>query len=169
MANKPVLHRRDHERGGADPIRLLWTDEPGGGGGGGVNDATFDTTFVNYGTAANTGVGTFTNGTTPGSWLALDGAQMQCEYAANWSIDIAGTIEHSGESVLTALLLTLGGTDIATLFNATMGPGDSAPIGWTGSASIFAGNNVFLRAGHGGLGGDASTHVTGTIVFALEP
>src|SRR6476659_1011503 len=24
MANKPVLHRRDHEHGGADPVRIVW-------------------------------------------------------------------------------------------------------------------------------------------------
>ena len=31
---KPIVHGRDHERGGADPIRLVWeTDDTGGGGG----------------------------------------------------------------------------------------------------------------------------------------
>ncbi len=36
MANKPVLHRRDHEHGGADPVRIVWesTGEAGEGGGG---------------------------------------------------------------------------------------------------------------------------------------
>jgi hypothetical protein len=36
MANRPVLHRRDHEHGGADPVRILWesTGEAGEGGGG---------------------------------------------------------------------------------------------------------------------------------------
>ena len=35
MANKPVLHRRDHEHGGADPVRIVWesTGEAGAGGG----------------------------------------------------------------------------------------------------------------------------------------
>jgi hypothetical protein len=42
MANKPVLHRRDHEHGGADVVRTVWEDVgssgggDGGGGGGGI-------------------------------------------------------------------------------------------------------------------------------------
>jgi len=32
---KPILHRRDHEHGGADPVRILWEDVGGSGGGGG--------------------------------------------------------------------------------------------------------------------------------------
>jgi hypothetical protein len=33
MADKPVLHRRDHEHGGADPVRIVWesTGEAGTG------------------------------------------------------------------------------------------------------------------------------------------
>jgi hypothetical protein len=33
MANKPVLHRRDHEHGGADPVRIVWESTGAGGGG----------------------------------------------------------------------------------------------------------------------------------------
>jgi len=41
MANKPVLHRRDHEHGGADTVRIVYeTVGDGGGGGGGIQ---FDT------------------------------------------------------------------------------------------------------------------------------
>jgi len=35
MANKPVLHRRDHEHGGADTVRIVYESVGGGGAGSG--------------------------------------------------------------------------------------------------------------------------------------
>jgi hypothetical protein len=32
---KPIIHSRDHEHGGADPVRILWESDDGGGTGGG--------------------------------------------------------------------------------------------------------------------------------------
>lgn len=41
MPTKPVLHRRDHERGGADPVRLIWDDGEDG-------DVPLPETFLRY-------------------------------------------------------------------------------------------------------------------------
>jgi hypothetical protein len=33
---RPIIHGRDHEHGGADPIRIVWESVGGAGGGGGI-------------------------------------------------------------------------------------------------------------------------------------
>jgi hypothetical protein len=39
-ATKPVIHHRDHEHGGADPVRVVWEDIGTGAGGGGGTTST---------------------------------------------------------------------------------------------------------------------------------
>jgi len=55
-ATKPVLHRRDHEHGGADPVRILWSSTGGTAGGAGATLVQFATknTWTNVATTAET-------------------------------------------------------------------------------------------------------------------
>jgi len=105
-ATKPVIHRRDHEHGGADPVRILW-DSTGGSGGGGTDQPSelvqFATknSWTNVATVAETTLWSVTipplaatSSTTPGGfarmvlygrWYNAGGALPSPRFRAYWT------------------------------------------------------------------------------------
>src|SRR5262245_19031627 len=90
MAHKPVLHRRDHEHGGADPVRITWESDDSGGGGGGAAIASgfIITTSPVWSRSIPTGTRTrlhwqIDSGDVPADfndwWQALDGSYTEVD------------------------------------------------------------------------------------------
>jgi len=173
MPNKPILHRRDHERGGSDPIRLLWTDEPPEGGvGTGFNDAIIDVTWTYLGGifGLDTNIpGTISDGTTPGFWLAAGtGTAMVCGLEGSWSIDIVGTVTHSSTTAPTIVRYVPSTGSAADMFSVDMAAGASEPLAYTTAGFFAVDDSIAIHVTHATATGTPSSTLTGTIVFTLE-
>lgn len=177
MANKPILHRRDHERGGADPIRLLWDDDTDTDGGGppppfegGYSDAEISFTLT---TGSTTPIdpspigGTFHLGSTPGVWtLGAGDSSVTTGYTTyTWQVDIDGFATHSGATgtVIIAVEPSLNPAERVEIFNETMADTDSLPFAYSGEfADLTA---ITLPVAQIFISGVLATTFTGTLTF----
>lgn len=175
MPNKPVLHRRDHEHGGADTVRILWTDEPGGGEPGtGVNDALIHVTWTYLGSIFGFDTlipDTLEDGTTPGFWHTTTGTAMFCQLTGYWQIDIDATVTHSSTTAPTIVRFVRTGTSPATedIFSENMADLDSSPLVFSGSYTFAVDDTVSLHVTHAVSSGTPESTMTGTMTFTLIP
>lgn len=174
MTDLPRLHSLVHNHGGADPVRLDWTDEPAdGGAGAGVNDAVLDVTWTYLGGifGLDTNIpGTITDGITPGFWEATGtGTAMICGLEGSWSIEITGTVTHSSTTAPTIVRFVPSTGSPVDIFSVNMADGDSGPLSYIDSGFYTVDDSIAIHVTHSIASGTPSSTLTGTIVFTLEP
>ena len=160
MPHRPILHRRDHEYGGADPVGIVWEIIPPATG---VNDFTFDVTST-YTAGGFPILGTFTEGTTPGYWSTTDGAGTFCHFAGDWEAVLAGTVTHTSTTSQTVVKLLIPGGGFDVIFNVVMANTDTQPLSFTGTYTFALLDDLRLVLTHA-VGGTPSSTLTGTMTL----
>jgi hypothetical protein len=175
MANRPIVHGRDHEHGGTDVVGIQWEmlGEDGGSTGDGVNDATIDATWTYLGGIFGLDTvipGTLTDGTTTGFWSTNGtGTDMFCGLEGTWQIDITGTVTHSSTTAPTSVRFNNNSGTVTDIFDVNMANGDSHALSYTTTQFFAVDDHIWLTVTHVLASGTPSSTVTGTIVFTLIP
>jgi len=179
---KPIIHHRDHERGGADVVLIAWEDcsddstEPPPITGG-WKSVPVNITWTTYDASspAVTLAGTFHAGTVAGVWTVGTGASTMglAGISGSWLVAFSGTISRppSGTAAQTEVWFEHDfdtGSRVA-VYNDMLNPGDSIPIAY----SVILTNPFEVSlpvAIHHFVGGaaDLTTTLDGTMTFTWQ-
>jgi hypothetical protein len=165
---RPILHGRDHEHGGADPVGIVWENVSGTVAG--VNDAVIDVTWTYLGGifGLDTTIPlTLADGTTVGWWHSGgSGTYMGCGLEGAWQIDVNGTVTHASTTAPT--VVRFGVNSVTTdIFSVNMADGASQPLSYSTSAAFSVDDQIALTVTHAIASGTPSSTLTGTMVFTL--
>lgn len=131
MANKPVLHRRDHEHGGADPVRIVWESTGTGATGNAVLFDTFpqDADYLAFDTQS--GIAMANHDDSPVSIQQLGDEALHIENAGSGDLNVESS--GAGNLILQCsasgdLLLVVGSGNLIIQGLPTSDPGVSGAL-----------------------------------------
>jgi len=176
---KPIIHHRDHERGGADVVLIAWEDcdtsspEPppitGGWKNAVVNITWTSGTWPVTDPPSKLG-GTFHDGTVPGVWTRGTGdSSFQTAYHGTWLVAFSGTISRDPASVSTVTEVwfehDFDTASQVALYNDTLNPGDSVPISYSVILTDVLNVALPVKAPHFGT---VTSTLAGTMTFTWQ-
>jgi hypothetical protein len=152
MADRPIIHARDHEWGGADPAGIVYEDvgDSGGGGGGGggvvlksvlltapnlVGLAPFGTNYFSFSVAYGDSILDFTNPQQPAA--LLDGVYI-----------FTAVVTASGLTTPTAVVLAVGlGSTLTATSQENLVPVSGVPptVSLAAATNMPAGHQIRLQ------------------------